>query len=210
MIWRLTKMAMPLRRPDHRQQRAGQGSTSYRMHSNHCVNARKACRGVTARRLGAASSVFLSAVLVACSLPATLGQPGDSNGAVRHHLPAFALNTHSSVRHRPSPGTGVLASMSATQYPSERFPAPGRASCRTRGIEDMPPGGAHSSSSIENESSTENMSATGVTRPMFVSMLASSVLAAATLQPTGSLAAVAGRRSIEEVKKDVEADFVQR
>lgn len=45
---------------------------------------------------------------------------------------------------------------------------------------------------------------------MFVSMLASSVLAAATLQPAGSLAAVAGRRSIEEVKKDVEADFVQR
>lgn len=68
--------------------------------------------------------------------------------------------------------------------------------------------GAHRSISVENES-TENTPEMGVTRQMFVSMLASSVLAAATLQPSGGLAA-AGRRSIEEVKKDVETDFVQR
>lgn len=163
--------------------------------------------------LGAASSAFLSAVLVASSLSAAQGHSaGSSNAGVHRHQPAFlASNTRHNVRHRRSyPGTSVLASNPSTHYPSERLAVPDRASCRTRGIEDTPPSGAHSSTSVENESTTEGKSGTGVTRPMFVSMLASSaLLAAATLQPAGSLAA-AGRRSIEEVKKDVEADFVQR
>lgn len=53
---------------------------------------------------------------------------------------------------------------------------------------------------------------TGSTREVFarrVLELSVAGLAAATLKPAASVAAV-GRRSIEEVKKDVETDFVQR
>ena len=158
------------------------------------------------KKIAAAPSVFLSAVLVACSLCPTHGQPGVSHGV--HHQPAFGLNTQNNVRNQAYPGTGALVFNPATRYPSGRFLASGRVFCRTRGIEDMTARGAHRSISVENES-TENTPEMGVTRQMFVSMLASSVLAAATLQPSGGLAA-AGRRSIEEVKKDVETDFVQR
>lgn len=179
------------------------------MVSCHC--ARNSSRGMSSKWLGAASSVLLSAVLVACSLSTAQGYPvGASNVDLHGHQPAFlALNTRNNMRRWSYPGTSVLASSPSTRYPSERLPVPDRASCRTRGIEDIPPHDAHSSISDENESTTEIKSGKGVTRPMFVSMLASSVLAASTLQPAGSLA-VAGRRSIEEVKKYVEADFVQR
>ena len=146
------------------------------------------------------------------------------------HRAAFTLNVQG-LRHQPYPGWGLLASNSATLQPesvhrtSERFPSLNPAMFRPRGVSGMPVRGdvlststiIASSSNVDNNNEraagkVQAPETTGSTREVFarrVLELSVAGLAAATLKPAASVAAV-GRRSIEEVKKDVETDFVQR